>query len=280
MRGFLKYNIRPDLYEKGTAVMWTDPYISEKLLQIHLNPELDLASRKYSTIKSTAEWVLSKVSKKKMKILDLGCGPGLYSEIFASKGHLVTGVDFSKNSIEYAKREAENKGLNISYLNQNYLELDVPEDHFDLATLIYCDLGPLLPLERDRLLANVKRALKPGGILIFDVLNDSILESKVSPKSWEISEKGFWRDNPYLALSESLLYKEEKVILSQHIIVEDNMTDVYRFWTHFFSHNDLIEILQPYTFTDISFHEDVLPEGDNWNGTNVTFCIANNNYTG
>ena len=78
--------------------MWTDPYISEQLLQIHLNPELDLASRKYSTIQSTAEWVLSKVSKKKMKILDLGCGPGLYSEIFANKGHLVTGVDFSKNS--------------------------------------------------------------------------------------------------------------------------------------------------------------------------------------
>ncbi len=77
-----------------------------------------------------------------------------------------------------------------------------------------------------------------------------------------------------------MLYKKEKVILSQHIIVDDNMTDVYRFWTHFFSHNDLIEILQPYNFTDISFQEDVLPEGDIWNGTNVTFCIANNNYTG
>jgi 2-polyprenyl-3-methyl-5-hydroxy-6-metoxy-1,4-benzoquinol methylase len=273
----LKYTNKPELYEKGTAVMWTDPYISEQLLQIHLNPELDLASRKYSTIVSTAEWVLSKASMEKMNILDLGCGPGLYSEIFAGKGHLVTGVDFSKNSIDYAIQGAENKGLNISYLNQNYLKLNVPEDHFDLATLIYCDLGPLLPSERDQLLANIKRALKPGGILIFDVLNDSNLESKVGPKSWEISDKGFWRNSPYLALSESLLYKEEKVILSQHIIVEDNKTDVYRFWTHLFSHNDLIEIIHPHDFTDMSFHEDVLPEGDIWNGNNVTFCVANNN---
>ena len=229
----LKYTNKPKLYEKGTAVMWTDPYISQQLLQIHLNSELDLASRKYSTIKSTAEWVLSKASKEKMNILDLGCGPGLYSEIFTNEGHSLTGVDFSKNSIDYAKQKADEKGLSITYLNQNYLELDVPENHFDLATLIYCDLGPLLPSERDQLLTNIKRALKPGGILMFDVLNDNNLESKVSPKSWEISEKGFWRNSPYLALSESMLYKEKKVVLSQHIIVDENKTDVYRFWTHF-----------------------------------------------
>jgi len=277
MKELLKYRMRPDLYEKGSAVMWTDPYISKQLLQIHLNPDMDLASRKYSSIESTAKWVLSKASKEEMNILDLGCGPGLYSEIYANKGHKVTGVDFSKNSIDYAKQEAEQKGLNITYLNQNYLELDVPENHFDLATLIYTDLGPLLPSERDQLLANINRALKPGGILIFDVLNDKSLESKVSPKSWEVAETGFWREGPYLALSESFLYKDEKVILNQHIVMEESNTEVYRFWTHFFSHADLIEILAPYDFRDLRFHEDVLPEGGLWNGDNVTFCVARNN---
>jgi SAM-dependent methyltransferase len=254
--------------------MWTDPYISKQLLQIHLNPEMDLASRKQSTIQSTANWVLSKAAGERMHILDLGCGPGLYSEIYAKKGHHVTGVDFSENSIAYAKEEAEEKALNITYLNQNYLELDVPENHFDLATLIYTDLGPLLPAERNQLLANIKKALKPGGILIFDVLNDKNLESKVSPKGWEAAEKGFWRDGPYLALSESFFYKDEKVILSQHVIVEDSRTDVYRFWTHFFSQEDLLEILSPHEFFDLGFHEDVLPEGDLWNGDNVTFCVC------
>ena len=209
-----------------------------------------------------------------MNILDLGCGPGLYSELYANEGHRVTGVDFSKTSVNYAKQEAEKKGLNITYLNQNYLELDVPENHFDLVTLIYTDLGPLLPSERAQLLANIKTALKPGGALIFDVLNDKNLESKVSPKSWEVAEKGFWREGLCLALSESFFYIKEKVILSQHIIVEESKTDVYRFWTHFFSHDDLIEILSPFGFKNIHFHEDVLPEGDMWNGDNVTFCIA------
>ena len=277
MKELVRFTKRPALYEKGTAVMWTDPYISKQLLQIHLDPDMDLASRKYSSIKSTAEWVLSKASKEQMNILDLGCGPGLYSELYAKEGHMVTGVDFSKNSIVYARRQAEMKGLNISYLNQDYLELDVSENHFDLATLIYTDLGPLLPPERDQLLANIIRVLKPGGILIFDVLNDNKLELKVSPRSWEVAEGGFWREGPYLALSESFFYKEKKVILNQHIVVEDWHTEVYRFWTHFFSRDDLKEILAPFAFTDIRFHEDVLPEGDMWNGDNVTFCIARKN---
>ena len=277
MKDLLKLTRRPDLYEKGSAVMWTDPYISRQLLQIHLNPDLDLASRKHTTIESTAQWILSKASKERMNILDLGCGPGLYSEIYANKGHRVTGVDFSINSIDYAKQEAEKKGLTITYLNQNYLELEVPENHFDLATLIYTDLGPLLPAERTQLLTNIQKALKPGGLLIFDVLNDTNLESKVSPKSWEVSESGFWREGPYLALSESFLYKDEKVILNQHVVVEESKTDVYRFWTHFFSHGDLLHILSPYDYADLSFHEDVLPAGDLWNGDNVTFCIARKN---
>lgn len=268
---------KPSLYEKGSAVMWTDPYISQQILQIHLHPDIDLGSRKHSTIKNTVEWVLAQTGKEAMNILDLGCGPGLYTEIFAKKGHKVTGVDFSQNSINYAKEEAIKKGLDINYLHQNYLELDVPEKSFDLVTLIYTDLGVLNPDERDTLLKNIKKALKPGGIFIFDLLNDKDLEKKVSPKSWEVAEGGFWRENPYLAISESILYKDEKVVLSQHVIAEDERTEVYRFWTHFFSHEDISEMLSPHGFAKVSFHEDVLPVSDIWNGDNVTFCVSKNN---
>ncbi|MCG8410933.1 MAG: class I SAM-dependent methyltransferase [Bacteroidales bacterium] len=270
----IRYNQKPKLYEKGSAVMWTDPHISEQLLQIHLHPELDLASRKLTTIKSTVDWVLTIANNEQMNILDLGCGPGLYSEIFATKGHKVTGVDFSENSINYAKKEAINKGLGITYLHQNYLELDVPENTFDLVTLIYADLGVLNPNERSILLANIKKTLKPGGIFIFDVLNDKDLDKKVSPKNWEVTESGFWRPNPYIALSESFLYESEKVVLNQHVVSEDEQTEVYRFWTHFFSHDDISEMLAPQGFTIINFHEEVLPLGDIWNGDNVTFCIT------
>jgi len=267
---------KPIIYEMGTAFMWTDEHISKQLLNVHLDPEIDLGSRKKSTIDRTANWILNTQKEKgKLYILDLGCGPGLYTEIFAKAGHNVTGVDISKNSIEYANKSAADKKLDITYLNKSYLETDLRSDKYDLVVLIFTDLGVLLPTERERLLETIFHVLKKGGTFIFDVLKDKEIEKKTSPKKWEARMKGFWKDLPYLALSESFLYQEEKVILFQHIIVdEEGNNKTYRFWTHFFSQTDLLKMLDSHCFIDVKFSEDILPEGDIWNGDNVIFTIA------
>ena len=268
---------KPELYEKGSAIMWTDSYISEQLLITHLDQNTDLASRKKSTINKTVDWILKETSKDQLSILDLGCGPGLYAEKFTNKGHTVTGVDFSENSIKYARNEAEKKKLDITYLNENYLELELQQNQFDLATLIFTDFGPLIPDERDQLLRLIKKLLKPGGIFIFDVLNDNKIENKLSPKSWEATRQGFWKDKPYLALSESFLYKEEKVVMYQHIIIDEKENvSTYRFWNHFFSNSDLNKILLKHGYGEISFHNNVLPSGDGYERKDVTFCRAIN----
>ncbi len=266
---------KPKLYEKGTVVMWTDEHISKQLLQVHLNTELDLASRKKETIIKTCNWILEKNPKKKLKILDLGCGPGLYTELLAEKGHEVTGVDFSKSSIEYAQTKAEKKRLNIKYIQSNYLDLEMEASTFDLVILIFTDLGVLVPAERERMIRFVHKTLKPGGAFIFDVLSDKNLEQKVTPKNWEVAESGFWKPEPYLALSESFLYEKEKVILYQHILINEKAKlDVYRFWTHFFSQKELEILLKKNGFQKNKFYKDVLPEGDLWNGDNVIFTVA------
>ncbi len=268
-------SIKPPLYEKGTAVMWTDQHISKQLLNIHLDPEIDLASRKMSSITSTIHWILSHTHKKPLSILDLGCGPGLYTQLYARQGHKVTGVDFSEFSVQYAREQAKKNDLQVNYSCQNYLDLETKDNLFDLVTLIYADFGVLTPGERDRLLSIVYKALKPGGIFVFDVLNDRDLENKVEPKSWEAAEHGFWKDQHYLALSESFLYEEHKVILYQHTVLnDDGPIGIYRFWTTFFSHSDLSDTLEKHGFKNISFHEEVLPGDDLWNGKNVTFCKA------
>ena len=266
---------KPKLYTKGNSVMWTDKYISKQLLNIHLNREVDLASRKQETIEKTINWILKYAGKKKLNILDLGCGPGLYTQILSEKGHNVTGVDFSEYSIQYARKEAKRKKLNIGYINKDYLKLDLKENTFDLIILIYTDLGVLLPDERDELLCKVHKMLKPGGVFIFDVLNDKNIEKKIIPASWEASRHGFWKDKPYLVLSNSFFYEKEKVTLAQHTVVDgkDNI-NIYRFWMHYFSHKDLKEMLTKRKFYKLTFSEDVLPKGDIWNGKNVTFCKA------
>ena len=267
---------KPEIYETGSAFMWTDEHISKQLLDIHLNSEIDLASRKKTTIDETARWVLDTQKEKgQLNILDLGCGPGLYSELFAEKGHTVTGVDISKNSIAYAKKSAKAKNLNITYLNESYLDINLESNKYDLVVLIFTDFGVLTPPDRDKLLKMIFNGIKEGGIFIFDVLKDNALENKTLPKTWEISNSGFWKSTPYIALSESFLYPKEKVILFQHNIIdtEENI-ETYRFWTHFFSQNDISKILDAHGFIDTNFREDILPAGDLWNGDHVIFTMT------
>jgi SAM-dependent methyltransferase len=273
----IEYSPKPALYEKGTAFMWSDPYISKQTLKIHLDPDLDLGSRKKSTIHKTVEWILNQVEGESLDILDLGCGPGLYTEIYARKGHNVTGMDISPASIEYAREESARKGLKINYIEGSYLETRLPQEAYDLITMIYTDMGVLLPDDREKLLRNITGSLKKGGVLIFDVLNDKDLDKKTSPKNWEVSGAGFWREEPHLVLSESFLYEEKKVILYQHLVIDDKRTDVYRFWTHFFSDSVLDRVLEKHSFVEKSYHKDVLPPGDLFNGDNVTFCKAKKN---
>lgn len=272
----IKLTEKPELYEASTATMWTDEHISEQLLAVHLDENIDLASRKKTTIDSTIKWILKNVKGQSLNILDLGCGPGLYAEALANNGHKVTGIDFSECSINYAKSEAEKKNLEINYSNMNYLDLKL-ENKFDLVLLIYTDFGVLVPEDRDKLLSNIYNALKPGGTLIFDVLSDQDIDKKVSPKSWEITEQGFWKNGTYLALSDSYLFPDNKVILFQHVIIDGFVNNIYRFWTHFFNEEDLLNILGKFHFKNTKFFKNVLPSSGLWDGENVIFCITTKN---
>ncbi|HEX2959938.1 MAG TPA: hypothetical protein VHO70_24090, partial [Chitinispirillaceae bacterium] len=105
--------------------------------------------------------------------------------------------------------------------------------------------------------------------------NDKRIEEKLSPKSWECTKTGFWKDKPYLCLSDCFYYEIEKVILFQHTVLSDNeKPEIYRFWTHLFSHDKIESILEKHGLKVLSFNEDILPEGGLWGGDNITFTVA------
>ena len=267
---------KPPVYEKADSVMWTDEYISEQLLQMHLNPDIDAATRNPESVDKTIEFILDYCDASQMDILDLGCGPGLYCKRLAGYGHHLTGVDFSENSISYAKKDAQQEGLKINYLHQNYLDLDF-EDEFDLAMIIYTDLGVLSPDDRRKFLENVYKALKPGGTFVFDVLNDKNVEEKFpEQQTWSIAQGGFWKPDPCLELKSGFLYPADRVFLQQHIVInESEHLNTYRFWTHYFNVDEIQVILKKAKFIDIEYFEDILPATNVWDGENVTFykCV-------
>lgn len=258
-------------YDKGTANMWTDDYISKQLLELHINPEVNIASRKEENIDKTIHWMLEQLRLKQGHVLDLGCGPGLYTEKLAKKGYAVTGIDFSENSIEYAKRKALESNLDVKYSCMDYLDIDFKEE-FDLVIMIYCDFGVLSIEEREIFLNKVYGALKPNGLFIFDALNQDAVDNLKFQKNWEFSEGGFWQDKPYLYLSQSSHFPEKKAIVEENIIIdEEGNHKVYRFWNHYFDEGDIMSIFEKHGFKEVSSFKSIVDDKGLYNDKGVTF---------
>ena len=69
----------PPLFERGEP-MWHDPYIAKQMLTYHLNESHDIASRRPEAIDSIVAWITQRLGLQAgMSLLDLGCGPGLYT---------------------------------------------------------------------------------------------------------------------------------------------------------------------------------------------------------
>lgn len=122
----------PVEYTPSSKKFWDDEHISKFMLEAHISPDIESASRNHRFIEKSVEWITSLIPDMKgKKILDLGCGPGIYAEKFYEKGFEVTGIDFSKRSIEYAVNSAAEKNMKIKYKYMNYLEIDY-ENEFDI----------------------------------------------------------------------------------------------------------------------------------------------------
>ena len=222
---------KPELFAPGEALFWDDPHISAQMLQAHLNPDIDAASRRPEVIDRSVKWLMETLSlQPDHSVLDLGCGPGLYSSRFARAGLQVTGVDYSHHSIAYACQYAKENNLNIAYHYQNYLEL-ADENQYDAAFLIYGDFCPLNPEQRSTLLHNVYRALKTNGKFVLDVSTRECRKKYGNKNSWRALESGFWKPDPHLLLEDGFDYPEQSIWLDQYTVIEaDGKVSVYRNW--------------------------------------------------
>lgn len=221
----------PEPFAPGELLFWNDPHISKQMLDAHLDPNIEAASRKPETIDRSVKWLIKTLGlKTAASILDLGCGPGLYASRLARAGFHITGVDYSRRSIEYATKYASENNLNIAYRYQNYLELS-DENQYDAALLIYGDFCPLNPKQRSTLLKNFHRALKPNGQFVLDVSTREHRKKNGNKNNWYALQSGFWKPGPHLVLEEGFDYPEESIWLDQYTVVEaDGKVSVYRNW--------------------------------------------------
>jgi len=116
-------------------------------------------------------WILPELERRcpgrDARILDLGCGHGRLSlplSRWAANGRLV-GVDFSRKSLESARRAAREAGLsNVDFVESDAAEYmrEAPPDGFD--AIVCAEMLYNLPSYRETL-NRISRTLKPGGLL-------------------------------------------------------------------------------------------------------------------
>ncbi len=227
---------RPVVFSVYTAAeLWTNEHTAKQMLAYHLNDNIEASSRNSVFIKRSTDWMIEHFNLKPGKtVADFGCGPGLYTQQLAKKGATVTGVDFSANSINYAKDQAKDAGISINYVVADYLKFETSE-RFDLIIMIMCDFCALSPAQRATMLKKFKSMLKPDGQVLLDVYSLNAFDEKTEASYVEKNQLfSFWSPNDYYAFVNNFKYDAEKVTLDKYTIVESNRRrTVYNWLQHY-----------------------------------------------
>lgn len=259
---------RPTPYMPSAQKFWDDTHISEHMLRSHIDPNQDGATRNHAFVRKSAEWIASLHDGG--DLLDLGCGPGIYADLFDSYGFAVTGIDYSRRSIAYAREAALRNGKRINYIEQNYLCIAY-EDAFDVITLIYCDFGVLAPDNRKRLLKKIYRALRPGGLFIMDAFTKNQYTDFVEKLSVTYENGGFWSPEAYICIKCDRRYGDS-VVLEQYNVMTEDKVATYNIWNEAFDQERLSRMLHAAKFNDVYFYGDVC--GCAVSGEDKTICVV------
>jgi len=146
-------------------------------------------NRSYWSLRSNILPMIGNVENA--KILDAGCGPGLFSEHFVSDNSVI-GVDFSYNMLTLARKKG------IHSVQADLLKLPFPKNSFDL---IFCIETVQHFEDYSQLVSKLSRALKKEGKLVLSFLNaESVVRnvyrstvgilhsSEIKPEWYSISE--------------------------------------------------------------------------------------------
>lgn len=113
------------------------------------------------------------------RLLDLATGTGSVALEFAARGSIVTGVDLSEPMVIEARRKADERALTADFLCADLRDFSLPQE-FDHAVCLYDSLNYILEeAHLKQAFANTRAALKPGGLLIFDVNTVHALEAEL-----------------------------------------------------------------------------------------------------
>ncbi len=196
----------PVPWRDGANLPWDDPAFSERMLAEHLDQSHGAASRPLPEIRGQVQQMIAWLGLKPgARLLDVTCGPGLYAREFAQQGIAVTGVDFGPAALRHARQLCAD--LPCEFIQGDVRDMALAGRDFAAAIYLYGQFTVLRPAESLDVLRRIHAALRPGGRLLIEILDDDRFDKRNS-SWWHTGRGGLWGDFDYLHLGERAWDKE------------------------------------------------------------------------
>ncbi len=212
---------RPEPWADHDNIPWNEPEFSERMLREHLSQAHDSASRRTEIIDAHIAWIHGHaLPGRPGRVLDLGCGPGLYTSRLARLGHDCVGIDFSPASIAYAREEARVDRLTCEYRLGDVRTTDFGEA-YDLVMMISGELNVFGPDDARAVLTKARCALVDGGLLLLEAHTfQAVRQMARRPRSWQALPQGLFSDRPHLPLQEQWWDEATRTMTRRFLIVD------------------------------------------------------------
>jgi cyclopropane fatty-acyl-phospholipid synthase-like methyltransferase len=253
----IQRNPNPAPWSEGDNIPWHEPGFSARMLKEHLTQDHDLASRRSEKIDLHVQFIHQEVLENQPgKLLDLGCGPGLYASSLARLGHEVTGIDYSPASIAHAQENAAAENLACTYLHADLREVAFGHG-YAAAMLIFGEFNVFKPQDIRKILTKTHAALNPGGTLILEPHTFKAVQTmgQAAP-SWYTSPAGLFEPQPHLVLEEYFWDDTQHSMTTRFFVVDANTGNVIRYAQSMQAYTDegYRNLLAESGFTNICFY--------------------------
>jgi SAM-dependent methyltransferase len=247
----------PEPWAEGEKIPWNDPDFSRRMLREHLSQEHNAASRRFEIIDQHVNWIHRAVlSRHSARVLDLGCGPGLYTSRLCKLGHECVGSDFSPASIAYARDQAQRETLRCRYVEGDIRAVPYGTG-YGLVMLIHGELNTFRLTEARAILEKAHRALAAGGLLLLEPHTFSAIHEigERSP-SWHSADRGLFSARPHVCLVESFWDAGREAATERYFIIDALTGDVTRHASSMQAYtNDQYQVLlDECGFSEVGFH--------------------------
>ena len=219
----------PVPWADGEKIPWHEPAFSARMLREHLSQEHDAASRRAERIDRHVAWIHDTLlGGRPTRVLDLGCGPGLYTSRLAQLGHACVGVDVSPASIEYACARAAEQSLDCRYVLGDVRDAHLGGE-YGLAMCLFGELNVFRREDAGAILLRARQALRSEGVLLLEPHTfEGVRQVGESGASFSSHVHGLFSDGPYLQLRESFWDDSSCTATTRWWIVEASTARVTR----------------------------------------------------